>query len=546
MTLEIAGALYQVSEHPVAKGAPYGQQGRKGTVYQLAGAVGKRALKVFVPAFREPALVAVAECIGAYAAIPGLAACDRTVLTVRRHRALLQQYDDLTYAVVMPWIAGTTWAEQMANPNGLTPEQGAAAAASLTRLLTDMEERGLAHCDLSGANLLLSWEGGTPRAELVDLEEMFAPGLHRPPAPSAGSPGYAHSLAHTGLWSREADRFAGAVLLAEVLGWCVPRVRQAAWGESYFDPREMHQDAERSRLLMDALRERWGENVARLFERAWQADVLRECPTFGEWSVALAGSAAGTPLAESGPTAVLTDRLFDDGAGAMRCREYAKARELLAEVVRRDPQYQRNGQDAALLLAEAERHRAPPSRPAGAPTATPRPQPPRHELPRSEAPGLPESSPPAPDRTAPGLVAGVFEIARGVTGSARPSGPADVPPPTPILPDSRRIATALRAQELRLAQIPAPHPQDDGSAVAALRTAVRYLREKIEFSFPPAVRLRASPQYGEFALQVELFCQDLAAISGGAPDSVRVQEAKYLADALRAEAEVLVRSLRKG
>jgi WD40 repeat protein len=128
--------------------------------------------------------------------------------------------------------------------------------------------------------------GGTG-VELVDLEGLYAPGMTRPQELSSGSAGYAHRQARGGLWGPEADRFAGAVLLAEMLGWCDPQVVQAAWGESYFAPQEMQQDTPRYRTLVETLERGWGSNVARLFERAWRSDSLLDCPTFGEWMVAL-------------------------------------------------------------------------------------------------------------------------------------------------------------------------------------------------------------------------------------------------------------------
>jgi len=123
--------------------------------------------------------------------------------------------------------------------------------------------------------------------ELVDLEGLYAPGMTRPQELSSGSAGYAHKQAAGGLWGPEADRFAGAVLLAEMLGWCDPLVVQAAWGESYFDPAEMQQETPHYRTLVAALERHWGSSVARLLERAWHSDSLLDCPTFGEWMVVL-------------------------------------------------------------------------------------------------------------------------------------------------------------------------------------------------------------------------------------------------------------------
>jgi len=78
--------------------------------------------------------------------------------------------------------------------------------------------------------------------------------------------------------------------LAEMLGWCDEQVCQAAWGESYFEPKEMQQESEHYRILVASLRRHWGDGVAALFERAWRSDTLADCPTFGEWLVALPAS----------------------------------------------------------------------------------------------------------------------------------------------------------------------------------------------------------------------------------------------------------------
>jgi len=111
--------------------------------------------------------------------------------------------------------------------------------------------------------------------------------MTRPQELSSGSAGYAHRQATGGLWGPEADRFAGAVLLAEMLGWCDLQVVQAAWGESYFDPAEMQQDCPRYHILMNSLQTNWGSKTAALFQQAWHSDTMADCPTFGEWLVIL-------------------------------------------------------------------------------------------------------------------------------------------------------------------------------------------------------------------------------------------------------------------
>jgi len=288
--LIVDDVIYRIAEHPAAPAIPYGQEGRQAIVYQLvAPDGGKRALKVFKARYSLPALVSLADKLDRFADLPGLSVCRRTVLSARRHGGLLRQHPDLTYAVLMPWIEGPTWLEVMLEKRELAPEQSLDLARSLAEVLAAMEEQGLAHCDLSGPNLLLPELGGVKGSlvALVDIEQLYGPGLERPELLPGGSPGYAHKTAPSGLWGSIADRFAGAVLLAEMLGWCDEHVRQAAWGEQYFAGEEMQEEAQRYPLLVDVLQGRWGEGVATLFRRAWQSEALTDCPAFGEWLMAL-------------------------------------------------------------------------------------------------------------------------------------------------------------------------------------------------------------------------------------------------------------------
>ena len=290
--LPIDGVPYRVAEHPAAPGMPYGQEGRAATVYELVAGYDRRAMKVFKPRFRVPALVGISKRLAQYAELPGLQVCRRIVLLPQQHATLLRENPDLLYAVVMPWIDGPTWMEVLIAQREITREQSLTVARSLSTILTGMEQYTLAHCDLSGSNMIVPALATPPAASptpvaLVDLEQMYGPGLETPEIVPGGSQGYAHNTAPKGLWEATADRFAGAVLLAEMLTWCDSRIRKAAWGESYFAPDEMQQDTEHYRLMMAVLTELWGENVAALLERAWHSGTLDECAVFSEWLLAL-------------------------------------------------------------------------------------------------------------------------------------------------------------------------------------------------------------------------------------------------------------------
>lgn len=290
---------YTIGQHPAAPGLAYAQAGRQGIVYQLLprnGSLhGAKALKVFFPKFRIPAMVYQSEHMESYSELPGLQVCKRDVLTPERNGALIGKHPDLLYAVLMPWVQGQTWFDVISDQRQLTAEESLKLARALAGTGSAMEQRGLAHCDMSAPNVMIPFFsevenlGKTSAVELVDVEQMYGSKMDRPDALLAGSPGYAaHRTVHSGLWSSYADRFAGAVIIAEMLSWSDPVIVEKAWGESYFDQHEMQTVSERYYAMRESLEKRWGSKLSDLFIRAWESHDLSSCPTFGEWYVALA------------------------------------------------------------------------------------------------------------------------------------------------------------------------------------------------------------------------------------------------------------------
>ncbi|GIP27251.1 hypothetical protein J23TS9_23810 [Paenibacillus sp. J23TS9] len=296
--IRINGKMYSVGQHPAAPGLAYAQAGRQGIVYQLIPAEGgpheAKALKVFFPKFRIPAMVYQSETMEIYSESPGLQVCSRDVLTPERNGEIIAEHPDLLYAVLMPWVHGFTWFDIIADQRQLKRTESLSLAKALSGIASGMEQRGLAHCDLSAPNVMLPFfsEVDLPdkssAVELVDVEQMYSPKMDRPDVLLTGSPGYAaHRTVQSGLWSAYADRFAGAIILAEMLGWCDPQVVGKAWGESYFDQHEMQNPCERYFVLKKSLEHNWGTKVAELFGRAWESQDVSSCPTFGEWLVIL-------------------------------------------------------------------------------------------------------------------------------------------------------------------------------------------------------------------------------------------------------------------
>jgi hypothetical protein len=183
-------------------------------------------------------------------------------------------------------MQGRTWFDKVWSRNALTRDESLRLALHCASVLVGLEGLRLAHCDISGANVI--FDPVTFAIALIDVEDMY--GEYRPGEPFTqpasvplGTPGYQHRTSARGQWGAEADRFAGAVLLAEMLGWYDDRVRTEASGESYFEPTELQQPGcPRFGVLREALAALGGP-LAALLDRAWRSSALAECPSLAEW-----------------------------------------------------------------------------------------------------------------------------------------------------------------------------------------------------------------------------------------------------------------------
>ena len=321
--LTIDGLGYRFAADPDAADLPFRQIGRCSTVYRLQRQDGGvYALKVPIPAYRAPSDQAAerlseAAVLTVFAALPGLRACQRTVFTACTHASLLWYHPELADATLMPWVEGLSWQEVVLGGYAITLETGHSLARALALTLALAEINGLTHCDLSGSNVLLpdlkgqtlpdlngqtlpglvgqtlpglSQAAASHPVELVDLDGMYAPGMTRQATGlsrrcmASGTPGYAHKTTPRGAWGPLADRFAAAILLAEMLTWGDAQVRLNAHGKQYFDPDELQASSDRYHLMVSVLRRRSGEAVAEMFRQAWFSPSLADCPPLVEWA----------------------------------------------------------------------------------------------------------------------------------------------------------------------------------------------------------------------------------------------------------------------
>lgn len=286
----IGGLTYHVMPHPAVPSFSFGQEGRKAFVYQLSGGPdgGLYALKKFKQAFRLAELVAICDQLARFAQWQGLEVANRTCLHRPDHSDVLDQYPDLEFAVLMPWIGGTTWYDMVIGMTPLSKLEALTFAKATAQVLAAIEEAGLAHCDVSASNIIINAGANPVRAHLIDIEDLYAPGFTPPAALPAGTDGYAHKTAGDGLWGPEADRFAGAVLIAEMAAWHDPRIRKEAEDEHYFSAEEMQQDSPRYRLMRSVLHD-LAPRLAELFDRAWFSETLSDCPRLAEWQEVVNG-----------------------------------------------------------------------------------------------------------------------------------------------------------------------------------------------------------------------------------------------------------------
>ena len=282
--IAIGGQPYRVAEHPALPGIPYIQRGGRGFVIQLVRPDGERlALKYFKLKYRVPELVTVAAALDRYADIPGLRAAHRTVFTRTHHAALLDQYPALEYGMLMPWLPGVTWYDLVTTKAPISPRESVRLAQAASSIMAGLESRAVAHCDIAGGNVMV--ERRAAQIELVDIEEMYGAELPRPVEAPAGQDGYQHRTSRdNGQWQPEGDRFGGAVLLAEMLGWSDGRIRANSADEHFFAASELQDaDSGRYRLMRDVLSTSFGPPVGELFEAAWRSLTLADCPPLASW-----------------------------------------------------------------------------------------------------------------------------------------------------------------------------------------------------------------------------------------------------------------------
>ncbi|GHO87904.1 serine/threonine protein kinase [Dictyobacter formicarum] len=262
------------------------------TTYQLQKEADKTlwALKVPNPGAVDPSIEQKVSRQSSFGHLPGLSAANRICLLKTVFPELIATHPSLEYAILMPWISGRTWAGFMDDGelcSQYSLERAKELALTMAYVLWSLETNGLAHTDIAGDNVIIV---NYKHVELIDLEGMYVKGTPPVAQPSKGWAGYQHPrLDGQGQSYLLGDRFAGAILLVEMLTWWNPLIRALTDGESLFQfkhPGAREEMTQRLRAVRQTLRSMY-PGLHELFEQAWYSSNLSRCPDFRSWVMCL-------------------------------------------------------------------------------------------------------------------------------------------------------------------------------------------------------------------------------------------------------------------
>ena len=217
----------------------------------------------------------------------------RMLLNPDTDASLIANYPSLKNAIIMPWFELRKLDEiRSAILDGslaITSQKSRHFAQLLAYALAELERQGIAHGDIAYSNILFDWE----RDELyiIDIEDMYHESLTKPATitKGGGTNGYRFSDDFTS-WSPLADRFAGAIMISEILSLVNDECNEASAEESYLKQDEIkdrfNEDCDSYRTLyytIEDINVKW----SKLLHQAWNATNLNHIPTLTDWETAL-------------------------------------------------------------------------------------------------------------------------------------------------------------------------------------------------------------------------------------------------------------------
>ncbi len=278
--LELFGEEYVVQAHAASPNLVHAAEGKAARVYKVRSGQGSiYALKVFKAQFRNAELVEMALRLGALKHVEGLQAAERRVLTGSDDA--VARFAELQYAMLMPWVTGITFNDLLIVAGKAGHLYDTSSALRFGRrflsVMSEIEKARIVHGDVAPGNVMLNMKSG--RVELLDLEDIYMPGQRAPEQLPVATAGYNHPAPSLGnKWTASADRYATAVLAAEILLLSVPELAIEATDAGVFLGNRTTAQGELRFARCSPILRSIAPEFANRFEHAWNAQSLDACP----------------------------------------------------------------------------------------------------------------------------------------------------------------------------------------------------------------------------------------------------------------------------
>src|ERR1019366_2887717 len=277
-SVRLFGEQYTFQEHPGAPGVVWAAAGGRADVYNVADKKRRRwGLKVFFAKIRTQAILQSTEQLRRFEGYEGLMAAHRRGVTPGEGDAKTSL--PLHYAVLMPWVPGRTWYDclQSAESQGTIHNVKVARdlAIRFLRVMEQLESSGVAHTDISAGNVTV--EHKSKDTQLIDLEDMYLPQAPKPVNLHHGTPGYSHP-AETITWRPSGDRYATAVLTAELLLTSHDTLARMASSSGFFTDNRRNPDAQLRFRQAEPYLGEVAPGFSKLFAQVWESTSLDACP----------------------------------------------------------------------------------------------------------------------------------------------------------------------------------------------------------------------------------------------------------------------------
>jgi serine/threonine protein kinase len=224
----------------------------------------------------------------------------RMLLNEQDDGQLIQQYPVLRNAIVMPWFDLPQVDQVRVALNGKNSLIEQNKCKHFGQLLADtlaqLEKLGIAHGDIASSNVLLDWDQN--ELYIIDIEDMYHASLSQPMTTQmsiGGTGGYRFNNAFSS-WQAEADRFAGAILISELLTLSNEECQEVSAEESYFhqdnlDMRDFEGVNDRRFATLYEELSQVSINARNHLKAAWlNTTDITKLPTLQQWSDAIGKS----------------------------------------------------------------------------------------------------------------------------------------------------------------------------------------------------------------------------------------------------------------